>query len=85
MACSERAAQHVYCTRVHVCIQRTRACVCGACQMATDVFPFEASNLPQLALKIAAGSYPALPPAYSPALHHLVASMLQVATRTRSQ
>ena len=50
-------------------------------KMATNRFPFEASNLAQLALKIAAGSYPALPPGYSPNLHHLVAVMLQIDPR----
>jgi NIMA (never in mitosis gene a)-related kinase 1/4/5 len=53
-------------------------------KMATNSFPFEASNLAQLALKIAAGSYPPLPPGYSPNLHHLVAVMLQIDPERRA-
>merc|ERR1719453_1971735 len=47
-------------------------------KMASNRYPFDATNLAQLALKITAGSFPPLSPRYSPLLHHLVASMLQI-------
>ena len=47
-------------------------------RVASNKFPFDASNLGQLAMKITAGSFPPLSPQYSPMLHHLVATMLQL-------
>ncbi|KOO35029.1 serine threonine-protein kinase nek5 [Chrysochromulina tobinii] len=47
-------------------------------KMASNRYPFDASNLAQLALKITAGFFAPLSPKYSPLLHHLVASMLQI-------
>ena len=53
-------------------------------KMASNRYPFDANNLAQLALKITAGSFPPLSPKYSPLLHHLVASMLQIEADNRS-
>ena len=53
-------------------------------RISSNKFPFDASNLAQLALRITAGSFPPLSPKYSPLLHHLVASMLQIDPQART-
>ena len=53
-------------------------------RIASNKFPFDANNLGQLAMKITAGSFPPLPPIYTPLLHHLVASMLQLEPEHRA-
>mmetsp|Transcript_14672 Transcript_14672/g.34949 ORF Transcript_14672/g.34949 Transcript_14672/m.34949 type:complete len:645 (+) Transcript_14672:90-2024(+) len=47
-------------------------------RICSNKYPFDATNLAQLALKITSGSFSPLSPKYSPQLHHLVASMLQI-------
>lgn len=54
-----------------------------AYRCACNRYPFDASNLAQLALKISAGSFAPLPPTYSPLFHHLVASALQMEASVR--
>ena len=51
---------------------------------SSNKYPFDGTNLAQLALKITAGSFPPLSPKYSPLLHHLVASMLQIEPEQRA-
>ena len=53
-------------------------------RVASNKFPFNANNLAQLALKITEGAFPSLSKKYSPALHHLVASMLQIEPEARA-
>ena len=53
-------------------------------RIASNKFPFDANNLGQLAMKITQGSFPPLSPIYTPLLHHLVASMLQLDPDARS-
>merc|ERR1719271_2392501 len=53
-------------------------------RIASNKYPFDASNLAQLALRITAGSFRPLSPKYSPLLHHLVATMLQIEPDART-
>lgn len=50
---------------------------------ACNRFPFDAQNIAQLAMKITTGSFAPLSPTYSPQLHHLLASLLQISPAER--